>query len=269
MSATGLVPIEYERHAHRFWRRFVDFSFARKLRQSPIVAAEAGLAAAAFPILFQCKTKQFSPVILLSLFHELDTPFVSTSGIWRAAYVPTSLRCHPFSTGTNCRQRQDDICLMVDESSGLISDDPADEPFFQTDGALAPELEAVRAFFKSRERAVSETEHICNLINEAGLFVPAHQHDGLRLPHALFGIDTLQLNTLSPAHLSLLMKSGALAFIHAHQISLAHCKWLWHAQYQSGSNPQRLQDSTETETVRFLGALAEADPEAEDLHVFG
>lgn len=259
-----LVPISKARHGHRFWRRFSSYGFARSLVQVPVVAEEILHCASAFPLGFRrsdtARGSGITPVALLSLLPDQDTPFVSQEGRWLGTYVPSYLRSHPFASQTTGENGQ--MALLVDESSGLITDDPRDEPFFAPDGTLAPGLAQVVQFFSNRATAVQATNVLCATLEAMELFAPLLSHEGVELPPGLLTIDQARLKSLPDAHLVLLARQDALRLIHAHQVSLQHCLWLDRASRQAGltkATPDTDTTSPGNEALDgFLSALAQA-----------
>lgn len=260
MTRTGLVPISQARHGHRYWRRFSSYDFARVLAEVPVVAEEILHCASAFPLAFRRTPSGVAPVALLSLIPEQDSPFVSQDGRWLGTYVPSHLRSHPFAA--QATGEHDQMALLVDEASGLITDDPRDEPFFAPDGALAPGLAQVVEFFGNRAAALQATQMLCATLETMDLFTPLTSHEGVDLPPGLLGIDQAQLKSLPDAHIVLLTRQTTLRLIHAHQVSLQHCLWLDKAGRQMGltkDTPAPDTTSPSNDALDgFLSALAQA-----------
>ncbi|SLN73969.1 SapC [Falsiruegeria litorea R37] len=263
-AQTDLVPISKARHGHRFWRRFSSYDFARPLAEVPVVAEEILHCASAFPLAFRRSGPNsgsaVTPVALLSLIPEQDTPFVSHEGHWLGTYVPSHLRSHPFASQTT--GQQDQMALLIDENSGLITDNPRDEPFFAPDGTLSPGLAQVVQFSRTRAAAMQATEVLCATLEAMELFTPFISHEGVDLPVGLLTIDSGRLKSLPDAHLVLLARQDALRLIHAHQVSLQHCLWLDKASRQTGltkATPDTDTTSPGNDALDgFLSALAQA-----------
>ncbi|MEM7176204.1 MAG: SapC family protein [Pseudomonadota bacterium] len=260
MAQKGLFPISRERHGNRFWQRFTSFDFARPLTEAPVVGEEILRAASAFPIIFRRTGAGIGPVALLSLVPEQGSPFVAPQGHWRASYVPAALRGHPFHAQPS--GQQDEMALLVDEASGLITADPRDERFFLPDGTIAPGLTAVVQFFRARERAALETAALCATLDTMGLFTPLPAYEGVALPGGGLGIDLAKLTTLPESQAALLLRSGALRLVHAHQVSLHHCHWLYQAEVQAAGPSESMKQPPAPGLDGFLCALARA---ADDL----
>ncbi|MEX0279051.1 MAG: SapC family protein [Ruegeria sp.] len=261
MAQNGLFPVSLTRHGSRFWRRFSSYAFAGNLQSYPITTAEVLQAAASFPVVFKQTGQQIEPCVLLSLNNKTKTPFVSEDGRWLGIHIPSGLRCYPFQA-VACQGSSETALLMIDESSGLVTRDPGDEAFFKNGDQLTQELCAVRAFLQERLLAVKETQKLCHKIAGQNLFSPIDHHDGIQIPAGFLEIKPVGLRRLTQNQISTLMNSGALRLIHAHHVSLSHCRWLFSAQQARKTQIQV------SENVRdFLGAMGnetgfETTPEA-------
>lgn len=261
MAQNGLTPVSRARHGNRFWRRFTSFKFVCGLTDCPVVNAELLQTAATFPIVFRVSDRGYYPVAILSMVSGDPTPFVSVHGRWQAAYVPSALRCFPFQCQslTSLGDSQAPCSeLLIDESSGLVTDNPEDEVFFDQSGALGPELKKVGAFFQALTKSMQETFHLCHILAEMKLFSPLDSYQNTALPKGCFGVDMGALRRVPAAHMSLLAINGALRLIHAHQISLTHISWLSQAQKRSDSFQGLATDKTTSDLTGFLDALVTA-----------
>lgn len=256
MAQKGLFAISRDRHGHRFWRRFTSYGFAAPLTDTPVVMDEITQTAAAMPVLFRREQIGITPIALLSLEPGQDTPFVSDQGLWRGTYVPSALRCPPFQAGAADQQGR--MTLLVDETSGLVTDDPADEPFFDPDGTPTPAIAAVIRFLQARAGAAQRTATLCDMLDQMGLFAPLPRQDGIALPDGLLGIDPDRLAALSDPEIAPLMRTGGLRLIHAHQISLHHCLWLQQAGLMKDTPLNDKTSITDHTLDGFLLALAQA-----------
>ncbi len=268
MAENGLFPVSLERHQTRYWRRFTSFHFAEHMDACPIVIAEVPQIVTSFPIVFRLNRSGFGPVVLFSVTSGMASPFIDPDGRWLAPYVPSALRCFPFQaefcTSGNTQSR-----LLVDEDSGFVTDDTRDDSFFTKDGVLTPDLCDVRRFLQTRHASAIKTAKICALIAEMELFEPLTGQEEITLPDGLLGIDTKRLERLPEAFKLSLFSSGALHLLHAHQLSLSHCTWLYRVQKQTISETK-----TQSNTFGgFVNAIAEDvlknKSNAEVLHAMG
>lgn len=261
MVQNGLVPVTFARHGRIYWRRFTSYEFAVDRADCAIVHQEALQAASAFPIVFKRDLVGFEPYVILSFFAGMPTPFVSQDGRWMAAYVPSDLRCFPFRAEPVGRASADSkplFQLCVDEASGLISNDPDDETFFDQTGTLSPVLQEVQAFLRRRAAAREATQTLCQIVDDLGLFEPFAAHEGIDLAPGTFAVSTQRISSLSHAEKLRLVDSGALQLIHAHQVSLSHCRWIAQAQQQLLQQKSQVKYTKNLEISSFLHAIANA-----------
>ncbi|WP_306151031.1 SapC family protein [Roseovarius sp. MMSF_3281] len=264
-TSKTLVAVSPQRHGARYWRRFESYSFARAAHCVDIVMAELPPVASAFPLVFResFDGAAITPIALLSFGRSENTPFVSADGNWRGTYVPSALRAHPFTAHSTETARE--MTLLVDEASGLVTDDPSDQPFFDTGGAPSQALAQVIEFFRTRALSAIQTQKACAELNAAGLLTQLHDFAGMSQPdlQGLYGIDFDKLDSLDASALPALWQSGALRLAEAHRISLCHIGWMLRAERASaGLEPQaaatRPPSQADTALSGFLDALSDA-----------
>ena len=136
------VPVSKENHASKRWTRFESYAFANKETFLPLVAAELPKAVTAFPIAFIQQNNAFFPVALLSL-EQGKNLFVAANGQWVGAYVPSALRSYPFKLA---RTENTQLVLCIDQDSGLVTDGPEGESFFDETGSPSEQVKAVLDF---------------------------------------------------------------------------------------------------------------------------
>jgi len=260
VTQTAQVAISKDRHGGRFWRRFASYAFARDRHSVPIVLAELEPGASAFPLVFRnTATGSVEPHALLHLTAGEPSPFVASDGTWRGTYVPSILRAHPFAATP--AQAGAEMALLVDEASGLITDDPKDEAFFDENGAPSSALEQVIAFFRTRAQSELATQAACAALQAAGLLSPLAPLPGLNDSDAdgLLTVDPARLDALDPAALPGLWSCGALRLAHAQRVSLCHAGWMARA-LRTGADfaPRTSAPAPDTNLSGFLDALADA-----------
>lgn len=271
-TPSQFVPVSQSRHGGRYWRRFTSYDFARGLRQVPIVSGEHEQVAANFPIVFRATGAEgaqwCAPVALLRLATSGESAFVAPNGSWRANYVPSILRVHPF--GARPGQPAGDggdiqMALLVDEASGLVSDDPQDEPFFDDEGAIGTGLAEVVAFFRQRTTAARKTQVACVALAQAGVLVEVDTgQPGMEDLGGFLVVDRARLEALSDAAILQLYRCGAMALALAHQVSLSHVVFLQNVEKAientpgAGESTASFEDNSSERLSGFLDALAAA-----------
>ncbi len=230
-----MVPISKERHTDRFWHRFTSYDFVHKRRMVPIVLGEHEQVAATLPIFFMQTSIGAWPVALTRLATTGNSALISRNGAWLGSYVPSILRVHPFSAqGTGNGQ----LALLIDEASGLVSDDPDGEPFFNADGSLAPALAQVVDFFRKRAAAEGRTREAMRAIASRNLLRPFQPPEGLSLAaDGLMTPDTDKLAALGRVDLAVLHRCGALALLIVQGVSLHHLAFLSHVEARARDAP--------------------------------
>ncbi|MGI3210088.1 SapC family protein [Roseovarius tibetensis] len=265
-AATRLVPVTPERHGSRFWRRFASWEFVRAHRAVPIVLGEHEQVAASLPIVFMRTGAGLWPVALTRLTDRGTCALVSPGGQWRGSYVPSILRVHPFGARRN---EAGDLGLLVDETSGLVTDDPDDEPFFTPDGTPAPALGEVIDFFQKRAAAETKTRAAMAEIVARAAPVPFSAPDavGQMDVEGLFVPDRARIDGLGRTDLGALHRCGALALLQVQAVSLHHLPFLAAAEAQLDQAPRQGRDTAPASPATapgddalsgFLDALADS-----------
>lgn len=262
MSAgVSLFPVSPERHGTRRWRRFSSYAFVQAHPVVPIVLGEHEQIAACLPILFADSL----PVALTRL--GAQTALVAQNGAWRGSYVPSILRVHPFHARPT---KGAQFALMVDEGSGLVTDDPQDVAFFTPDGALDPELAQVVEFFRNRVEAETRTRRAVAAISGAGLLTPFVPPDSMALPCAgLMQVDAAALAGLGRVALADLHRAGALALVYAALVARHHLGFLAHAETLLGRSAPKAPPPADAELSGFFDALASAQSQEPALADWG
>lgn len=224
-AEAGLTLVCKERHGGRFWRRFTSWAFARAHRLVPIVLGEHEHVAASLPIVFMRSGAGLWPVALTRLTEAGTCALVSPGGQWRGSYVPSVLRVHPFAAQP---AETGDPELLVDEASGLVTDDPGDERFFDAGGDPAPALREVIAFFHKRASAEQRTRIAMSEVAARAPLVPlsAPREVPQMNVQGLFVPDPAQIEGLGRADLGALHRCGALALLQAQAVSMHHLPFL-------------------------------------------
>ncbi|MGY6704512.1 SapC family protein [Roseinatronobacter sp.] len=267
----ALIALSRERHATRRWRKPAEYGFARARRLVPLVLAEIDLAAAAMPLVFAqgADNDLPQPVAVLRLTAETSA-YVSDDGRWLAPYIPALLRVYPFSARP---APQDDATgpprmeLLIDEGSGLISDDANDARFFDPYGAPSKALDAVIGFFRHYETSATATRTAMQALTQArtpdgaSLFTPLRHGDTVQ--QGLLALDRAAFDALGDDSFLHLRAAGAIPLAMAHFISRTQLDWLGRAERalaQQPDPPNTAQDSAagsaKPDIADFLSALA-------------
>lgn len=257
------VPVSPERHGTRRWRRFASYAFARSLRDVSVVMAEIEPAASAFPLVFKQSPDGWDVLALLATSDSTRGMFVTPEGNWRGTYVPSGLRAYPFIAETTGGDGQN--ALMIDESSGLVTDNPQDELFFDEDGQVAPALAQVITFFQTRAASQIETRDAAKVLADAGVLTELTPLRGMTSEDAAdyWVVDQAKFAALPEHLIPEVWGMGALRLAQAQLVSMHHLGWMARAAAAGLGqvNPQaaRPQGTPPPQTVTtFLSAIADA-----------
>jgi hypothetical protein len=155
------------------------------------------------------------------------------------------------------------MALLVDESSGLVTDDAAGQPFFDSTGTPAEPLAQVITFFRTRARSAQATRTACAGLHSAGLLAPLPALPGMEPAdtEGLLGLDTESFDALEAGALPALWDSGALRLAQAHRVSLFHAGWMARAQRAAAGQATPAPAAAEQPDAAlsgFLDALSDA-----------
>lgn len=250
-----MTPLNPDTHGALGWRAAVGFGFARDVATVALADAEIRRAAQVMPVAFRHHQGQWQAVAVMGPVAGTNI-YVAKDGRWRAAFVPAALRTYPF-----CLNDDDQLCLWDGYTAAHRAQDDV-APFY--DGStLAPRLQDTHRFLRNVAQGQAAVDRALQEFQAQGLLrpwaVPGLDQTGS--DHALCDlhqIDALQLHRLSDQRLASLVRSGTLAWVHAHLDSLHHAE-RFKALAQTLVNPAieapRKQDPAE-QAADILAAIA-------------
>lgn len=218
--------ISREHHASRRWQRYADYHFAAQDAVAPLVVQELPRAAMMLSIAFVESDGGFLPVAVqgLKAGHNL---FVAADGRWLSAYVPAAYRGYPFRLAATEDGKQ---VLCVDEDSGLVTDGPEGEPFFNEDGTPAKAVADALDFLIKVQANREATARICALLQRHSLIQPwpikVQAPEGEQNIEGLHRIDEAALNALPAEAFIELRDAGALPAVYCQLLSMQHLQLL-------------------------------------------
>ena len=196
------------------------FDFARNARAVPLTMIEFGNALRNYPIIFSSLEDPI-PLAMVGLLDDMNL-FVRDDGHWEEyAYVPTYLRCHPF---TFAKDPSGQMALVVDRAAESVSETPQ-YPFFEGDqpsehtGRL---IELCQQYDIQRQR----TAEFCRKLVELDLLATmraSHTPPGATEQEPLVdyvAIDAQKLDELPADTIYELHRSGFLSAAYLHLYSL-------------------------------------------------
>lgn len=209
----------------------MDWAVASRINSMFVASVEFGDVCPEYPIVFveagpgPDGKQQVAPIAVFGL-QEAENLYVE-EGRWRAQYLPALLRAYPFGIA-----RLDDtrVAVVIDEAWAGWSRSEG-EPLFQADGQPAAHLAAMRDHLEKVEAEVQRTRLFGQMLLDAGLLTgmrfEATVADGQKFSvDGFLAVDEKAFAALSDERVLQLHKSGALALVHAHQISLRHMRRL-------------------------------------------
>ena len=211
-------------HAKLRYTPLADFEFARKVTSVPLMAAEFPLACRQYPIVFaQSPDGAVMAMAVLSLAEGANA-FIDEKGQWTATYVPAFIRRYPFVLA-EIPGKADDFDVAFDEGSGCFHPKKGD-PLFDDHGAPTAFLNAQVEFLKNFHGEHQRTRLALGALKADGLLVPYNVDIVRAKDKAQFAVrnmlvvDEAKLQALAPEKVVTYLKTGMLAMIYAHLISL-------------------------------------------------
>lgn len=256
-------PISRNLHARQRWQRYRNFYFAAQDTVVTLVVQEFPRAQLALPIAFVQVDNAFIAVAVQGLKPGKNL-FVSPDGRWLADYIPAAYRGYPFRLA-NTETGQEVLC--IDEDSGLITDDPDGEAFFNEDGSPAKVVADILNFLTRVQANRQVTERICAVLQKHQLIQPwsikVQGEQGEQNIQGLYRIDEAALNALPAEAFIELRQTGALPVAYCQLLSMQHLPKLGrlaqaHAQVEAAdilktapSGELDLEFLNQDETIRF------------------
>lgn len=173
-----------------------------------------------FPIIFNTLPDgRILPLALLGL-EQTENLFVDGAGNWLGHYIPAYIRRYPFITSD---RKEGPVTICFDEAfDGFNLEGGA--PLF-IDGTPSPKLQEIQAFLLDYLQQLQRTEQLGAMLAQSGLLTQinaqASLNDGRSFAlNGMLVVDEQKLTQLPDSDIVKLFRSGLLALIHAHLLSL-------------------------------------------------
>jgi hypothetical protein len=204
--------IRYDRTAAMNAIFITAVEFGDVCREYPIIFVEAGQSADGH--------REVAPMAVLGLTQG-ENLMLGTDGSWGARYTPALLRGYPLGVAP---LDGGSYALCVDAKAGALSADEG-ERLFDDAGEATPFLAERRQFVEGIEREAQRTRLFGRRLIELELLrsmrFDATLPDGNKMSvDGFLALDEEKLGALPDATVLDLHRTGVLALIHAHQISL-------------------------------------------------
>ncbi len=198
-----------------------DFAFARGTNSVILAGLEFTEAAKEYPMVFAQAGETVVPVALLGLRNE-ENLFIKEDGGWDGRYIPAFVRRYPFVLAETGEGNQRAVC--IDESyAGFGSDDG--ESLFDDSGEPTAILKQAMDFLEEYQRQYVRTETFVRRLQDNDLLMALNARvdlvDGKQFAlTGLLAVDEKKLLALSDEKALEFFKSGELAWVYCHLMSL-------------------------------------------------
>ncbi|MEC4723576.1 SapC family protein [Noviherbaspirillum sp. CPCC 100848] len=225
-KASSYVAVSKDRHANKCWRLNSSHHFAAPDTIVPLTAQELPQAVMALPVAFIASGEVFDLVAVQGLAPGRNT-FVASDGRWLAAYIPAVYRTYPFKLA-NADDGQYVLC--IDESSGLVTEGPDGETFFDVDGKPTQAVKEVLNSLTQQQANCKATAGICLVLQKHKLIQPwqlqVQTGEKTQPIEGLYRVDEAALNSLPAQAFIELRDTGALAAAYCQLLSMQNVQKL-------------------------------------------
>jgi hypothetical protein len=220
------VVVTTERHASKRWQRNSHYHFAAHDALCSLMEQELPQATMALPVAFIVSGEAFGLVAVQGLLPGKNA-FVNSDGSWLAGYLPAAYRTYPFRLAGTENEQQ---LLCIDENSGLITDGPQGERFFDDEGKATKAITDVMNLLIQQEANRTTTANICAVLQKHNLIQPwpikVQAGHRIQTIEGLYRIDEAALNALPPQAFIELRDIGALTVAYCQLLSMQNVQKL-------------------------------------------
>lgn len=201
-----------------------NFSFAKETNSIPLAAVEFFDTAREYPIAFTGKDGgALFPIALMGV-RQNENLLVSPEGKWEGRYIPAFVRRYPFVLAE--KQDAEDFNVYLDESyAGFGAADG--ERLFTDSGEHTPLLKQALEFLSTYQGEIKRTRLFVERLQALDLLVPrvlevVRPNEQPMVLQGFSVVNEERLTALADKDLLELARSGFLAWIHAHLMSLGN-----------------------------------------------
>ncbi|MBK5969049.1 MULTISPECIES: SapC family protein [Thiorhodovibrio] len=202
------VPLTPDRHG-QLRRRVGPLFFLADQPLVPLSVAEAARAAIDLPLAFSRDAQGGLRLVAILGRSAGENVHIGPQGGWLGGYVPTVVRCHPFSLRMNGEQ----ALVVVDESSDWLSPTEG-EPLFTPEGGFGGELERLVALMKAQLPTPVRDRPVLDAIDASGVL-----ESWPELGEGLLRVSAPRLEALDDASVLALRRAGGLPLAYAQLLS--------------------------------------------------
>lgn len=201
-----------------------NFSFANQTNSIPLAAVEFFDVAREYPIAFTGQPGgAFFPIALMGV-RQNENLFVAADGKWEGRYIPAFVRRYPFVLAE--KQGADDFNVYIDEAyPGFGAADG--EPLFTEAGEHSPLLKQALEFLSTYQGEITRTRLFVERLQALDLLIPRvlevqRKDQPASVLQGFSVVDEGRLMALPDAQMVELARSGFLAWVYAHLMSLGN-----------------------------------------------
>jgi hypothetical protein len=201
-----------------------NFSFSNRTNSIPLAAIEFFDTAREYPIAFTGKEGGAMFPIALVGVRQNENLFVSDEGRWEGRYIPAFVRRYPFVLAE--KQDADDFNVYLDEAYPGFGAENG-ERLFTDAGEHTPLLKQALEFLSNYQGEIKRTRLFAERLQGLDLLIPrvlevVRNNEAPMVLQGFSVVDEQRLMALGDAQLVELARSGHLAWIYAHLMSLGN-----------------------------------------------
>lgn len=219
------VPLISERHLKSRIEATGDFGFSASTNSIPLAVIEFVDAAKEYPIAFTGEEGGAVFPIALVGVRKNENLFVSESGAWEGRFIPAFVRRYPFVLGEKEGDGKN-FDVFIDETYAGFGGKNG-ERLFTDQGETSDWLKQMLEFLSNYQGEIERTRRFVERLQELKLLVPRvlqaeREGDEPMVLQGFSVVDEQRLMALSDVDLLELARSGFLAWIYAHLISMGN-----------------------------------------------
>lgn len=219
----NIIPLDTGIHRQlKLKMQAKGYAYASVTNSVPLTTAEFGLACHDYPIVFVNDEQGVGlPLALLGL-RDSQNLFVDAQGSWDARYIPAFVRRYPFVLQNS--EGSPELRVLIDSEAEGFGDDSG-ERLFNDDGSntelMTNTIDLLGQFNQAADYTAGFMRRVreLDLLSERTIQAVTATGENIQMG-GVSVIDEARLNALGDADLLSLARSGYLAAIHAHLISL-------------------------------------------------
>lgn len=230
-----LELLSKEKHSDIKIGELQNLLFAKDLPSFPVIASEAELVSANFPIVFSAEEY---PSILAITSLGGENLAITKGGKWLNSYIPAVYRKYPFTYVSN-KDNPEQKAVAIDIEAPHINR-VSGEALFDSENNQTKFLKDLIQFLTSYEQEAMKSRMIAKIISDAGILEDRELSIGEGeekqvLAKGFRVVDMQKLYALDDVTLASWVRNGIIAFINVHIKSLDNIQKLMNLLFQRNS----------------------------------